>query len=67
MSTADWVKNKLSGFHVTPQRLAIALGLVGILYTRNKNKSKRGWLLISVVSWLLALGGLGSMLAARFG
>lgn len=55
---ADWVKNKLSGFHVTPARLCLALGIVGLLFSRNKNHKKhRGWLVIYIGSWLAVLAG----------
>lgn len=65
---ASWVKDKLSGFHVTPARLCLALGLIGFLYTRNKNKKvSTGWLVIYVASILLLLGGGIGMLMKYLG
>ncbi len=67
-SAASWVKNKLSGFHVTPDRLCLALGLIGFLYTRNKNKKhSTGWLAIYVVSILMLIGGGIGMLMKYLG
>ena len=65
-SAASWVKNKLSGFHVTPPRLCLALGIVGFLCSRNKNKKNNtGWLAIHVISILLLLAG-AAMVAVRY-
>ena len=63
---AAWVKHKLSGVHVTPARLCLALGIVGFLYSRNKNKKKNtGWLAIYICSILMLLGG-GVAVAMRY-
>ncbi len=63
---ASWVKDKLSGFRVTPGRLCLALGIVGWLYTRNKNKKNNtGWMAIYVISILSLLAG-GAMALARY-
>ncbi len=56
-STAQWVKDKLSGIHVTPARFLIGLGLLGILMTWPMNKRKVQWAVISVFSYILALLG----------
>ena len=60
---ASWVKHKLSGFHVTPARLCLALGLVGFLVSRNRNKKTHsGWLAVYVASLLMLLGGGAALL-----
>ena len=65
---ASWVRNKLSGFNVTPGRLCLALGIVGFLFSRNKNtRNNSGWLVIYVVSILMVLGGGVAMGLKYFG
>ena len=62
LRAAAWVKDRLSGFHVTPARLLAGLGLLGVLITWNKNKRKRGWAALAAVSWLLLFGGAAAIL-----
>lgn len=55
---ATWVREKLGAIHVTPARLALVLGLLGFLWTWNKNKKKVQWAVIFGFSLLLSgLGG----------
>jgi len=61
-STAQWVKDKLSGIHVSPARLLIGLGLCGILLTWSKNKRMARWLALTALSYLLALIGAAGLL-----
>jgi hypothetical protein len=62
LRAATWVKERLSGFHVTPARLLAGLGLLGVLVTWNKNKRKQGWAVLAGISWLLLLGGAAAIL-----
>jgi len=57
VSAAGWVKEKLAALHITPARLMVGLGILGILFTWNKNKKKTHWALVSGVSFLLAIFG----------
>jgi len=61
LQAAAWVKERLSGFHVTPARLMIGLGLLGALMSWNKNKRLRRWAILAGLSWLLLLGGLAAI------
>ncbi|MCK5800536.1 MAG: hypothetical protein KAI47_25280 [Deltaproteobacteria bacterium] len=50
---AGWVKEKLDSIHVTPARLALALGLLGFLWSLGKNKRHVRWALTFAISLLL--------------
>lgn len=52
-ATSSWVKDGLSGFAVTPGRLGLALGLVGLL--AGWRKGSRGLLLGSAVLCVASL------------
>lgn len=55
-STSGWVKDGLNGFAVSPGRLALALGLVGLLLGwRRRNKR------LLVASALLCVAGLAAV------
>jgi MYXO-CTERM domain-containing protein len=55
-STSGWVKDGLSGFAVSPGRLALALGLVGLLLGwRRRNKR------LLVASALVCVAGLAAV------
>jgi hypothetical protein len=59
---ATWVKERLAGLHITPARLMVGLGVLGLLYTSNKNKKKVFWLALLLVSLLLAVFGVAAMI-----
>jgi hypothetical protein len=50
---AGWVKNKLNSIHVTPARLCIALGLLGLLWSWGKNKRHARWAVTFGIALLL--------------
>ncbi len=56
---AHWVKTRLSGFHVTPGRLGLGLGLLCLLVTWGKNKRVTRWAVLRACAVLLCLGSLG--------
>ena len=56
---AHWVKTRLSGFHVTPGRLGLGLGLMCLLLTWGKNKRVTRWAVLRACAVLLCLGSLG--------
>ena len=58
---AAWVKERLAGLHVTPARLLLGLGLLGILVCWNKNKKLVRWAVLSVFSGLLLAAGVAAM------
>ena len=58
---AAWVKERLAGLHVTPARLLLGLGLLGILVCWNKNKKLVRWAVLSVFSGLLLIAGVTAM------
>jgi len=58
---AAWVREKLSGLHITPARLLLGLGILGILITWNKNKKKPQWLVVTLFSYLLIIFGCAAM------
>jgi hypothetical protein len=58
---AAWVKERLAGLHVTPARLLLGLGLLGILVCWNKNKKLVRWAVLSVFSGLLLIAGAAAM------
>jgi hypothetical protein len=59
---ASWVKERLSSLHITPSRLMLGLGVLGILIGWNKNKKKAGWAILAGFSFLLVLFGAAAML-----
>jgi hypothetical protein len=61
LQAAAWVKERLSGFHVTPARLMIGLGLLGVLVSWNRNKRLRHWAVLAGLSWLLLLSGVAAI------
>jgi hypothetical protein len=61
-SAASWVRGHLSGVQVTPARLAVGIGGVGVLYTLGKNRRQRKWLVLTCASVLLLLGGVLALL-----
>lgn len=58
---AGWVKERLSGLHITPARLLLGLGVLGILVCWNKNKKKTQWAVLSLASFLLVIAGVVAM------
>jgi len=56
-----WIKERLTSINITPSRLLLGLGLLGILYTWNKNKQKVPWAVLSLFSALLVLFGVCAM------
>ena len=58
---AAWVKERLAGLHVTPARLLLGLGILGILFCWNKNKKLVRWAVLSVFSVLLLIAGVAAM------
>jgi hypothetical protein len=58
---ATWVKERLAGLYITPARLMVGLGVLGLLYTWNKNKKKLVWVVVFVLSVLLAVFGVAAM------
>ena len=59
---ATWVKDRLSALHITPSRLMLGLGVLGILIGWNKNKKKMGWAVLAGFSLLLVLFGAAAMI-----
>lgn len=59
---ATWVKDHLSTLHITPPRLMLGLGVLGILIGWNKNKKKVGWAVLAGFSFLLVLLGTAAMI-----
>lgn len=59
---ATWVKDRLSSLHITPSRLMLGLGVLGILVGWNKNKRKIGWATLAGFSFLLVLFGAAAMI-----
>ncbi len=59
---AAWVRARLSGIHITPARLLVGLGVLGLLISWNKNKKKMEWAVISTASLLLLVFGLAAHL-----
>lgn len=59
---ARWVKDKLARLHITPARLAMGLGILGVLYTWGRNKRHVKWAVLTVTSWLLLLFGGAAMI-----
>lgn len=57
LRAASWVKESLSGLHITPARLMLGLGILGLLFTWNKNKKKIQWAVIWGFALLLILFG----------
>ncbi len=58
--TIEWVLAQLAAVELTPERIALVLGLVGALVTRNRNKQKTKWAILTGLSYLLLiLGGAG--------
>ncbi len=50
---AGWVKEELNSVHVTPARLCVALGLLGLLWSWGKNKRHARWAVIFGLALLL--------------
>ncbi len=63
---ATWVKDRLAALHITPSRLMLGLGVLGILIGWNKNKKKMGWAVFAGFSFLLVLFGTASMIFRWF-
>jgi hypothetical protein len=61
LRAATWVKDRLSSLHITPARLMLGLGLLGILVGWNKNKKQTRWAVLAAFSLLLVLGGIAGM------
>jgi hypothetical protein len=59
---ASWVRARLSAIHITPARFLVGLGVLGLLFTWNKNKKKVEWAVISGVSLVLVLLGAAAMI-----
>ena len=59
---ANWVRAKLSRVYVTPARLALGLGILGVLYGRGKNRRKIRWMIVLLASGGLAVFGLAAMI-----
>jgi len=59
---ATWVKDRLSALHITPSRLMLGLGILGILIGWNKNKKKTGWAVFAGFSFLLVLFGAAALI-----
>jgi hypothetical protein len=57
VNAAAWVKQRLSSLYITPARLLAGLGVLGLLFTWNKNKKKMPWAVLTVFSWLLLIFG----------
>jgi hypothetical protein len=57
----SWVKHQLRSLDITPPKVLIVLGLLGVLFTWNKNKRKRSWMLLAGLSYLLVLAGAAGM------
>ena len=53
---SGWVKDRLSGFMVTPGRVGLGLGLVGLLWAWGKNRRVTRWAVLFYCSMLLSLG-----------
>ena len=64
-NAAQWVKDKLNSVHVTPARLAIALGLLFLLWSWGKNKRHPRWA-ITFALGLLLLGFGGAAMVFRW-
>lgn len=62
LRAATWVKERLSGFRVTPARLMVGLGLLGVLLTWSKNKRRPAWAVLAALAWLLLVGGAAALL-----
>jgi hypothetical protein len=60
-NAATWVKDRLSALHITPARLMLGLGVLGILIGWNKNKKKMGWAVLAGFSFLLVLFGVAAL------
>ena len=58
---AAWVRSRLSAIHITPARLLVGLGVLGLLFTWNKNKKKVEWAVISAVSLVLVVFGAAAL------
>ena len=50
---AQWVRDKLAKLYITPARLMIGLGVLGVLFCWNRNKRKLTWLVLTLGSWLM--------------
>jgi hypothetical protein len=61
-SAAQWVKDQLAQLHITPARLALGLGILGVLFTWNRNKRHVRWAVLTVASWLLLVFGGAAMI-----
>jgi hypothetical protein len=59
---ASWVRERLSSLHITPARLLLGLGILGIFYTWNKNKKKVQWAVLSTFSLLLVIFGAAALI-----
>jgi hypothetical protein len=62
LRAATWVKERLSGFRVTPARLLVGVGLLGVLLTWSKNKRRPLWAVLAGLAWLLLVWGAAALL-----
>jgi len=59
-----WIRRTLAAIHITPARLLIGLGAIGVLLTWNKNKRHVHWAVITALGWLLLGLGIAAILLA---
>lgn len=57
----SWVKQQLRSLNITPPKVMIVLGLLGVLLTWRKNKRKSNWMLLAGLSYALILAGAAGM------
>lgn len=60
-SIVDEVKRFMAKMHITPARLALGLGLLGLFLTRNRNKRHVHWAVITGLCWLLIIFAAAAM------
>jgi hypothetical protein len=59
---AQWVKTRLASLHITPARLALGLGILGVVFTWSRNKRHVKWAVLTVASWLLVVFGVAAII-----
>ncbi len=59
---AAWVRERLASLHVTPARLCIGLGSIGIAVSWSRNKKLVKWAVITAFSLILLVFGVAAMI-----
>lgn len=57
-----WMSDFLRGLHLTPAKLALGLGVLGIIISAGKNKRLVRWAVLSIISLLLTIVGICAMI-----